>query len=116
MGGNLMLLVLFDLLLLLLGTLRFTRLVTTDNLPGQWWIYGPLYKAAYGHPRRGVPKWGKYLEGLTCPFCVGFWIGLVVLAALVLAGGPGDAALWWRYGVGAFALNWVVGHVASRLD
>ena len=112
-----MLLVLFDLLLLVLATLRVTRLVTTDNLPGQWWIYGPAYKRAYGHARTsGIPWWGKYIEGLTCPFCVGFWIGLVGVLSLLLVGGPGDAADWWRWLAGAFALNYVVGHVSSRLD
>lgn len=112
-----MALFLFDLLLLLLVSLRLTRLVTTDNLPGQWWIYGPLYKRAYGHPSSTpTPRWAKYLEGLTCPFCVGFWIGLAALVSLLLVGGPGDAAVWWRYATGAFALNWVVGHVANRLD
>jgi hypothetical protein len=104
---------LFDLLLLLLATLRVSRLVTTDNLPGQWWIYGPLFKRAY---QDGPKPWAKYVEGLQCPFCVGFWIGCLGLLSLWLVGGPGDAALWWRYLAGAFALNWIVGHVAARLD
>lgn len=109
-----MILVLFDLTLLVLVTLRLTRLVTTDSI-GQWWLYGPLYKRAYGnaHPSK---KWGKYIEGLVCPFCVGFWIGCATLLSLYLVGGPGDADLWWRYVAGVFALNYGVGHVASHLD
>jgi hypothetical protein len=47
---------------------------------------------------------------------VGFWIGLAVLLSLLLVGGPGDADVWWRYATGAFALNYVVGHVSGRLD
>src|SRR6478736_2116088 len=102
--------VLVDLLLTIGLTLRLTRLVTTDNLPGQWWIYGPLYKRVAMNPRRG--RWAKYLEGLTCPFCVGFWIGLAVLAVLWLVGGPGHAAEWYRWAAAAFALNYLVGHVS----
>lgn len=112
-----MTLILFDLLLLILATLRVTRLVTTDNLPGQWWIYGPLYKRAYGRGAgASTPRWAKYIEGLTCPFCIGFWIGLVGAVSLYLVGGPGDADIWWRWLAGVFALNYVVGHVSGRLD
>ena len=111
-----MTLIIFDLLLLVLATLRVTRLVTTDNMPGQWWIYGPAYKKAYGRRDRPTPRWAKYIEGLTCPFCVGFWIGLVGALTLLLVGGPGDAAEWWRWLAGVFALNYVVGHVSARLD
>lgn len=116
-GWDLMtlLLIFFDITLLVLATLRVSRLVTTDNLPGQWWIHAPLYKKAYGKGGT-TPAWAKYLDGLGCPFCVGFWIGLVAVVSLWLVGGPGEAADWWRWLAGAFALNYVVGHVASRLD
>jgi hypothetical protein len=107
-------LIALDLVLLTLATMRCTRLITTDNVPGNWWIYGPLYKKAA--TTRPAPRWGRYLEGLTCPFCVGFWIGCVAIASLILVGGPGEAAVWWRWLAGAFALNYVVGHVSSRLD
>jgi hypothetical protein len=105
-----------DVVLLFLATLRVSRLVTTDNVPGQWWIFIPLNKRAYRHGAHRVPWWTKYLDGLQCPFCVGFWIGLVGLLTLILVGGPGHADLWWRYLAGAFALNYVVGHVAKNLD
>lgn len=105
-----------DITLLLLAALRVTRLITTDNIPGQWWIYGPLYKRAHGHPRRGTPKWAKYLDGLDCPFCVGLWVCAVGVASLLLVGGPGHAADWWRWLAAPFALNYVTGHVAKRLD
>jgi hypothetical protein len=109
-----LLLIFCDLALLTLVTLRLTRLVTTDSL-GQWWLYAPAYKRAYGRPGT-APKWAKYVEGLTCPFCVGFWIGAVALLSLLFVGGPGEAAVWWRYATGVFALNWIVGHAAARLD
>jgi hypothetical protein len=117
MGGTVYVtLFVFDLALLLLATARCTRLVTTDNLPGQWWIYGPLYKRAYGRRGETPPRWARYLEGLTCPFCVGFWIGCVGLLSLWLVGGPGHAEEWWRWLAGAFAMNYVVAHVSARLD
>jgi hypothetical protein len=106
-----------DIVLLVLATARITRLITTDNIPGNWWIYGPLYKkAAMAQAHGRTPPWSKYLEGLTCPFCVGFWIGLVGVLSLWLVGGPGDAAEWWRWLAAPFALNYVVGHVARLLD
>ena len=108
-----MILVAIDIALLVLASLRITRLVTTDSI-GQWWLYAPLLKKAYS--QTPPPKWSKYVEGLVCPFCVGFWVGLIGLALLTIAGGPGDAAVWWRWLAGAFALNYVVGHVSGRLD
>jgi hypothetical protein len=112
-----MLLIAIDLALALLATLRLTRLVTTDSI-GQWWLYSPLYKRAYGRPSVTTKprRWAKYVEGLQCPFCVGFWIGCLVLLSLWLVGGPGHAAEWWRWLAGAFALNYVVGQVSGRLD
>jgi len=102
-----------DLALLILVTLRLTRLVTTDSI-GQWWLYSPLYKRVVTGSIKG--RWGKYIEGLTCPFCVGFWIGVAASVSLILVGGPGDAADWWRWTAGVFALNYIVGHVARVLD
>ena len=111
-----------DLALLLLAALRVSRLITTDNIPGQWWIYGPLYKAyavreaAAKRSDALSPWWGRYLQGLECPFCVGQWVCFVGVASLLLVGGPGHAAEWWRWLAAPFALNYVVGHVAKRLD
>lgn len=104
-----------DVVLLFLATLRVTRLFTTDSL-GQWWFYAPLYKRAIAGRGEHQSPWAKYIEGLQCPFCVGFWVGLIGIVTLLVAGGPGDAAEWWRVLAAIFALNWVVGHVAGRLD
>lgn len=98
-----------DLLLLVLATARVTRLITTDSI-GQWWLYAPLYK------RVKTQKQMKYLEGLQCPYCVGFWVGVGALLTLWLAGGPGHAAEWWRWLTAAFALNYLIGYVSSKLD
>jgi len=109
--------VLLDGALLVLATARATRLVTTDTIPGKWWIYEPLAKRVARRmdgPRR-TRAFG-YLDGLECPFCVGFWIGVVALSSLLLAGGFGGAADWWRVCAGFLALNYVVGHASGRLD
>lgn len=100
----------------LLATLRVSRLVTSDLIPGKLWIQLPLNKRAYRRGPQDMPGWSRYLDGLECPFCVGFWVGLAGLALLLLAGGPGDAADWWRFLAAAFGGNYVVGHVAKRLD
>jgi hypothetical protein len=101
-----------DLVLLVLVTLRLTRVVTTDSI-GQWWLYKPIAKRAY---RGKESRWAKYVEGLQCPFCVGFWIGVAACISLWLVGGPGEAAEWWRWMTGVFALNYITGHIGSRLD
>ena len=106
-------LVVLDLSLLILTTLRLTRLVMTDSL-GQWWIYGPVYKRTVVSGKSS--KWHKYIDGLTCPFCVGFWIGAAMVLSLYLVGGVGEAADWWRWLTGIFALNYVAGHVNKWLD
>ena len=105
-----------DSALLLLATLRLSRLVTTDNIPGQWWIYGPLYKKAFRRGSGHVPRWAKYMEGLGCPFCVGFWIGLLAVLSVLLWGPLGHMPDWWRWAAAPFAFNYVVGHVARNLD
>jgi hypothetical protein len=105
--------VVLDLSLLILTTLRLTRLVTTDSL-GQWWLYAPVYKRVVANGKSN--KWQKYVDGLTCPFCIGFWIGGALVLSLWMVGGVGDAAEWWRWTTGIFALNYVTGHVASWLD
>ena len=120
--------------LLVLAALRATRFVTTDWL-GEWWLVRPAKRWAVRaespiHSGPRPPGWdpddrdpdpdngwrSKLVHGLDCPFCVGFWIGLLVLVAEVRLGRvPGVRAVW-RFGVSAFALNYVVGHVSSRID
>jgi hypothetical protein len=115
-----------DLLLLVLATLRLTRLVTTDDL-GEWLIVGPAYRWARIYDRDGVSAapetWRQRLvSGLTCPHCVGFWIGSSLLLILTLTGGPGHdqgastAHTLWEFVTGAFALSYLVGHISARLD
>jgi hypothetical protein len=110
------LLTLFDVFLLAGLTARLSRLVTTDDI-GVWWVQTPAGKWAVN---RSTPerrhKAIQYVEGLECPYCVGFWIAVATTFSLWLAGGPGDAAELWRWAAAAFTLNYVVAHISSRLD
>lgn len=66
-------------------------------------------------PSAPEPRWARYLEGLSCPYCISVWMAALVTVSLALAGGPGDAADWWRYGAGFLALAWLTGHIAARV-
>jgi hypothetical protein len=100
----------FDILLLVLASLRVTRLVLVDSL-GEWLIVKPAIVWSTGK------KIGPFVEGLlTCPFCIGFWICMAGVASLALAGGPGNAAAWWTFLAGSFSLSYIVGHVVARID
>ena len=114
-----------------LATARLTRFFTSDKL-GEWLIVGRVKRWAsqiespttppalgevdpYPTPE---PRWGwrsKLVSGLDCPYCVGFWLGALVLAVLPLRRVPVLGALI-RFGIGAFALNYVVAHMSARID
>lgn len=121
--------------LLGLATARATRFITSDFL-GEWTIAGPAKKWAHRHEshreeledmRRAeivgdpiptppaVQGWrSKLVKGLDCPYCVGFWIGgavLVIDAVLPRALRPA-----WKLLIGTAALNYVTGHISSRID
>lgn len=123
------------ILLVALAALRLTRLITSDHL-GEWYIVGPLKRWAW---RRGTvgyspseigerveavptpPHYGgwraRLVKGLDCPFCVGFWIGALVLFGELLAGrSPRWLRGAWSFGLGALGLNYLVGHVSKRID
>ena len=100
----------FNILLLILASLRVTRLIIVDSL-GLWWVVTPAIRKSAG------TRFEKYVEGLlTCPYCLGFWICLAGVGSLMLAGGPADAATWWTVLAGTFALSYIVGHVVAWLD
>lgn len=93
--------------LTLAAAARVTRLVTVDDL-GEWWIKEPVRSKA----AQLDPRWDKYVDGLDCSFCVGFWATTAVM-------GAGAALRWnkvWQFGAGVFAASYVVAHVSSRLD
>lgn len=111
---------LVDVLLALGLTLRLNRIVTGDHV-GLWFFRGPASQWAWSHEKppigtTWVPGWRSKLQlGLSCPFCVGFWIAIAVTASLWLAGGPGDAWTPWRWVAGAFTLNYIAAHLGGRL-
>jgi hypothetical protein len=133
-----------NLLLTILGTLRLSRLVTTDWI-GFWWFRQPATTWALKAERDAMVRagakrdpykrdpmpplsemelsddprtWqGKLVKGLDCPFCVGFWAGVVVLASMIVVTRLVPPLLpLWRFVMGTLALNYVVGHVGAKLD
>lgn len=108
----LVLILLIDLPLLLLGTLRLVRLFIVDDLGRRMLI--PLETRLRGRLSLGK-QW--VADGFTCPFCIGMWIGTFVLGTYALADmTDGYWLLAWRLVFGALALNYVVAHAAVRLD
>lgn len=113
-----MLLILLDLLLALGLALRATRVITGDDI-GLWYVRGPaaMWATSNDYDYQGSPIWRQRLvSGLGCPYCVGFWVGCVVLLSLWLAGGPG-VGTWepWRWVAGAFTMNYIAAHLGARL-
>ena len=98
---------------LLGASMRLTRLVVADDVPGQWWIKDPLTGLASRQAARDghAPRWWRYAGGLDCPFCVGLWITAGVVVADEVFG---DRA-WWRVATTALAMNEAGGHLAARL-
>jgi hypothetical protein len=93
--------------LAVLATVRLTRLVVADSLPPlpafRRWLARRLEVVNdRGEPRVPEPSLWTLV---TCPWCISFWIGLVVL---------GSAALWghtgaWRLIAGALSLSLIAG-------
>lgn len=115
--GAMTLLSAFTGLLALLVTLRLARLVIADDI-GLWYIRGPAALWAINHDTPTLGWRSRLVSGLNCPFCVGFWIGALVLLSLALVGGPDStstAADVWRWVAAPFALNYLAAHVGVRL-
>lgn len=96
-----------DAALLVGATARITRLITHDDMPGQWFIKDPLWARAVkdsGRLAREV-KWARYLEGLDCPHCVGQWIAGGVMATYVATSAHPRARAVWRAVAGALTIN-----------
>lgn len=93
----------------ILATLRLTRLVTTDAL-GDIAVVQPARRWAGRHREWGQEyTWRDFtVDGLECPYCAPFWIGLVVLAL------PDNRLTRWV--LGGLALNYLTGHISERLD
>lgn len=106
----LILIILIDVPLLVIGTLRLVQLFILDDLGRRLLI--PLEMRL----RRRLSEGKQWVaDGFTCPFCIGMWIGTGVIGTYVIADlTPGWYLLAWRILFGALALNFVVGHLAVR--
>jgi hypothetical protein len=113
-----------------LATARLTRLVTTDWL-GEWWFRAPAKRWAWDAESPVTPNFSlspmpspppengwrsKLVSGLDCPFCVGFWIGVVVLLSLAIVRAVPPLLPLWKFVTGALALNYLTGHLSARID
>lgn len=123
------LLTIADLVILVLAVLRLCRALIADDI-GKRYVLAPIYEWLIG-AKNGRPKavtsmrygnqalmrtwWMFLLGGLTCPFCVGYWIGLGCVLLAWRVGPLGAEPTWWRILFGSLALNWIVGHVAVRV-
>ena len=95
-----------DGLLTLGATLRLTRLVVVDDL-GEMWVRAPMYRAVLDLvPQHQHSTAIRYLEGLECKWCVGYWIAVGTLASEALTR---DTPLRpaWRFVTGTLALNYL---------
>lgn len=122
--------------------MRLSRFITSDKL-GDWLIVRPAQEWAIRHEGAPTPEpefviregvaltnpnypgqavdeengWrSKLVSGLECPFCAGFWAGAALLAADMALPERGAARAVFTWGTRALALNYVAGHVSSRLD
>lgn len=119
------------LALVVLATARLVRLVTEDSL-GDWWVRRPVrqwaidrtggldgvepedFDDAVGDPSRW--SWRvKLASGIDCRWCVGFWLGVLVLIGEALT--ATRALRWarplWTFALSALALN-VVANAAGK--
>lgn len=106
------LLTVLDVLILVVATLRLVRLFIVDDLGRRMLI--PLESRLRGRLSESR-QW--VADGFTCPACIGMWIGLA--SVLIWYGADAAGGGWliaWRLIFGALALNYVVAHVAWRLD
>lgn len=102
--------ILIDVPLLILGTLRLVQLFILDDLGRRMLI--PLEMRLRSRLSESKQWWA---DGFTCPFCIGMWIGTGVIGTYVIADlTPGWYLMAWRIVFGALALNFVVGHLAAR--
>ena len=104
---------LFRLVLAILTTYRLSRMLALDDGPlfifkrVRYWIKDKAFYEAYSSGKlmfsmddingkiadRYFGKWHSLAEGITCPFCVGVWLSLPLLAMLVWPTYYGDLFL-----------------------
>lgn len=120
---------LIRLVLVVLGTARLIRFVTEDSL-GTWTVVEPVRRwanrhdqpdihpdslAAYEEPDPYAGWRSKVASGIDCRWCVGFWIGVLVLVGEVTLGRIPGVRHLWRFGLAALALNSVANGVGQGI-
>lgn len=118
-----------DAALVLGATMRATRLVVADDVPGRWWIKRPIdqamdryeaeevRRAAQGGRDVRQPWWWEYRSGLDCGFCISVHVSYLVLGSYYIARALGPKPLAaWRFGAATLAVSYVAGHTWARLD
>lgn len=65
-------------------------------------------------PRR--LRWHRYLAGLECAHCAGYWIGAGVLGSYAVAGRRPATLRAWRFVAGTLALNTVSVTAGKAVD
>lgn len=97
-----------DVVLLVGLAARLTRLVTEDSIldGARSWLLDTAHRR-YGDA--GL-RWTHDLIG--CPFCIGWWVALAVVATWLAWG----STLVWQVVALVFTLNYVHGHLNARLD
>lgn len=91
---------------------RLVRLAIMDDLgrraliPAEVWV------------RDRLPEHRQWVaDGFTCPYCIGFWIGCLIVGSYWLSlASPEWVLVSWRLIAGTLALNYVVGHLVASLD
>lgn len=106
-----------DVLLIVGATTRLTRVIVADDI-GEWFIKVPL-TAWLGQESAlsgNAHQYGRYLSGLDCPHCVGYWIGAGVLASYVLCRRSSITLALWRFIASTLVLNVVVVIAGREVD
>lgn len=102
----------FDYGLVVLATIRLMVFFMMDDLGRK-----PMERIEKRIRLRLPPERLWIADGFTCPFCLGFWIGLGVVLSYVCATAlPDPSLLVWRIVMAALALNYVAAHVMLAVD
>lgn len=93
-----------DLLLIAGLTARLTRFVVYDDA-------GVVVRVPLLEGARVLRSSAFAAALLACPFCIGWWLALLVAGSWH----AGNGMLWQAFAAAGTA-SYIVGHVASRLD
>lgn len=101
---------------LALATFRLVRFIGWDDLP--WLVRARAKLTGENERNMGENLYGDrksytrpvLTKFIHCPWCVGFWVGILVYVAWL------EQPKWTLYVLAVFALNAAVGLVAKNLD